>query len=171
MARHLDKEHLQPALLDRLIDEDRSSRLEPLERRTLTLAQLRQAVIRDLSWLFNTSSLETTQDLEAFPEVARSVLNYGVPEFAGKALSGVDVYQVEQRVRRAIIAFEPRILEESLQVRLVVREDGMDRNALVFDIEGRLWAHPMPLHLLLKTEVDLETGQVTVTEDEGRGLS
>jgi len=103
--------------------------------------------------------------------VARSVLNYGVPEFAGKALSGVDVYQVEQRVRRAIIAFEPRILEESLQVRLVVREDGMDRNALVFDIEGRLWAHPMPLHLLLKTEVDLETGQVTVTEDEGRGLS
>ncbi len=31
-------------------------------------------------------------------------------------------------------------------------------------IEGQLWAQPVPLELLLRTEVDLETGKVEITE-------
>jgi type VI secretion system protein ImpF len=43
----------------------------------------------------------------------------------------------------------------------------MDRNALVFIIEGQLWARPYPQNLVLRTELDLETGTVTL-DDSGR---
>jgi type VI secretion system protein ImpF len=37
----------------------------------------------------------------------------------------------------------------------------MSLNALMFEIEADLWAQPLPLHLYLQTEVDLETGHFT----------
>jgi type VI secretion system protein ImpF len=41
----------------------------------------------------------------------------------------------------------------------------MDPNAVSFEIEGELWAQPMPDRLYVKTKFDLETGQCEV---EGR---
>jgi type VI secretion system protein ImpF len=38
---------------------------------------------------------------------------------------------------------------------------------MLFEIEGDLWAQPMPLQLYLRTEVDLEVGQARVTEATG----
>jgi len=40
----------------------------------------------------------------------------------------------------------------------------MSRSALTFEIEGELWAQPLPLQLYLKTEIDLESGQVKIEE-------
>ena len=31
-------------------------------------------------------------------------------------------------------------------------------------LEADLWAHPLPLHLYLQTEVDLDTGEFNVTQ-------
>jgi type VI secretion system protein ImpF len=39
----------------------------------------------------------------------------------------------------------------------------MNSNTLRFRIEADLWAHPLPLHLYLQTEVDLDTGEFTAT--------
>ena len=33
-----------------------------------------------------------------------------------------------------------------------------------FRISGELWGQPYPLELLLKTDVDLESGEVRITE-------
>ena len=40
----------------------------------------------------------------------------------------------------------------------------MGRNTMVFTIEGQLWAEPTPIKLFLKTEVDLETGDIAVMD-------
>jgi type VI secretion system protein ImpF len=40
----------------------------------------------------------------------------------------------------------------------------MSRNAVTFKIEGELWSHPAPMALFLKTELDLESGDVNVTD-------
>ena len=37
-------------------------------------------------------------------------------------------------------------------------------NQIGFRIAGPLWAQPVPLELLLKTDIDLETGRVAVRE-------
>jgi len=70
-------------------------------------------------------------------------------------------------VRQALIDFEPRILRDTLRVTVRLQPAQMSRHALTFVIEGDLWAQPVPLNIYLKTEVDLETGTVTVTDTAG----
>lgn len=164
MAELTSQERLQPSLLDRLTDEEPGKSVESRERRVLTINKLRECVLRDLGWLLNTGSPTDTEMLEECPEVKSSVLNYGIRDLAGNTASGVEVRDVERMVRQAILDFEPRILPHSVRIRAVIARGQMNRNALGFEIEGQLWAQPLPLQLFLKTELDLETGQVTVDE-------
>ena len=83
------RERLQPSLLDRLTDLNPESPRDPADQQSLSMTALRQAVLRDLAWLLNTTNLATTDDLASAPKVATSTLNYGIPGFAGLfALSG-----------------------------------------------------------------------------------
>jgi type VI secretion system protein ImpF len=164
MAELTPKERLQPSLLDRLTDEEPDKQQESRDRRVLSPRQLRKSVIRDLQWLLNATDLATVQDLSAYPQVIDSVLNYGLPDLAGKNVSALSADILERDLRRAIQRFEPRILPQSLRIRAVVDEGRMAQNAIVFDIEGELWGQPLPQQLYLKTEIDLESGAFEVSE-------
>ena len=86
------------------------------------------------------------------------------PELAGLRASIKDVKDLEKAVKQAIITFEPRILKNTLRVTIDRRAQQYNNTALVFRIEGQMWAQPMPLNLNLRTEVDLETGSVELKE-------
>ncbi|WP_089727416.1 type VI secretion system baseplate subunit TssE [Candidatus Thiosymbion oneisti] len=164
MAELTPKERLQPSLLDRLTDDEPRQDKESREQRVLSPRQLRSSVIRDLQWLLNAVDLASVQDLSPYPQVADSVLNYGLPDLAGKNVSGLEVGSLEKGLKDIIRRFEPRILPASLEVRAVVDADSMSHNAVRFDIEGELWGQPLPQQLYLKTEVDLESGAFEVSE-------
>lgn len=166
MAELLPSERLQPSLLDRLTDDEPSVTQESREQRVLSARRLRQSVLRDLAWLLNAVYLESVQSLENHPEVASSVVNFGIPDLSGHNLSPADLPIVEQRIRQAILNFEPRILANSLKIK-VIATDQFNHNAMSFDIEGDLWMQPVPLRLYLKTQVDLETGNVDITDKIG----
>jgi type VI secretion system protein ImpF len=164
------KEYLQPSLLDRLTDNEPDRKQEYRENRIFTSIKLRESVRRDLEWLFNTTNLATADpSINKAPLIARSVLNYGVPEISGHMISSVDVSTLHNQLRQAIWDFEPRIVRDSVKVQLIVDEQKMSHNAMCFEIEAELWAHPAPLWLLFTTEVDLENGTVRVTEMSDRG--
>ena len=59
---------------------------------------------------------------------------------------------------------KPLDLKIHVPVESMVEPEQMDRHAMLFVIEGKLWAQPLPLSLYLETELDLETGTVTVAE-------
>jgi len=42
---------------------------------------------------------------------------------------------------------------------------------LTFEVTGQLWAQPYPLELLLKTDVDFETGMVALRDRDGTMVS
>jgi type VI secretion system protein ImpF len=164
MAELTPKERLQPSLLDRLTDDQPSEQMEPRERRVLSPNRLRESVRRDLGWLFNTPNLATVKDLDAYPLVKLSVVNYGLPGLAGRNASAVERGGLERALRQAIINYEPRLLPNSVKVRLNVDPESMTHNALSFQIEAELWAQPLPLRLFLRTEIDLEAGSAQVSE-------
>lgn len=164
MADLTPKERLQPSLLDRLTDDAPERSEESREERILSPRRLKSSVIRDLEWLLNTCDLASVQDLDPYPEVASSVVNFGMPDLAGRNLSGLDVLILERELRRAILRFEPRILRQSLSIKAVIDEAQMTPNAIRFDIEGELWGSPMPQRLYLKTNLDLEDGTTQVIE-------
>ncbi|MEO6598870.1 MAG: type VI secretion system baseplate subunit TssE [Polyangiaceae bacterium] len=167
MAELTTKERLQPSLLDRLSDDEPDNSQETRERRVLSNQRLRDCVRRDLNWLFNTTNLASVQSLEDYPEVERSVLNYGLPDLAGRPASSIDRDLLERQLRRAIWDYEPRLVRNSIQVKLEVETDQFNHNAMNFSIRADLWAQPLPLRLFLRTDLDLETGEATVTEDAG----
>jgi type VI secretion system protein ImpF len=164
MAELTPRERLQPALLDRLTDNEPHRNVEAREQRVLSLSRLRECVVRDLSWLFNTENMASRQRVDDCPETMRSVLNYGIPALAGATSSGRDPTSLEKQVREAIFNFEPRLIRDSVSVRVVLSDTEMSNNTLRFEIEGDLWAHPLPLHLYLQTECDLDTGEFQVTQ-------
>jgi type VI secretion system protein ImpF len=158
------QEQLQPALLDRLTDEEPDKKLEPRRERVISKRRLREAVLRDLAWLFNTTRLDPNMDPARLPRARRSVINFGLPALSGQTASSLEVPDLERAIRQAILDFEPRILPSSLQVR-ALETDGLDHhNVIGVEISGQLWAQPLPLELLVRTEIDLETGQVEVAD-------
>ena len=110
MADLTPKELLQPSLLDRLTDLNPGARTDTLEERVISLRRLRESVIRDLEWLLNTGCLEISGDLGDYPEVRKSVLNYGVPDILGISAGQKDLVAIERQIRQAILDFEPRLL-------------------------------------------------------------
>ena len=167
MAELTAQERLQPSLLDRLTDDEPARREESRDARVIGAQRLRECVIRDLSWLLNCTHAQATQSMDGSPQVASSVLNYGIPDLAGIAASGLDLAAIERRLREAILAFEPRLIADTLQVRVQRDAARMDRRSLVFEIESEMWAQPLQLNIYLKTEVDLETGRMDLSEAWG----
>jgi type VI secretion system protein ImpF len=169
MADLTQKDRLQPSLLDRLTDNDPERKQESRDARVLSPSRLRECVRRDLVWLMNTTHLRSTQDLDDYPLVARSVLNFGLPDLAGRTSSTVEAGVLEQAIRKVILDFEPRLVARTLRVKLAVDDSQMNHNAMTFDIEAELWAQPLPLRLFLRTAVDLETGTIDVIDQGGKG--
>lgn len=158
------EEQLQPALLDRLTDDQPDKKLEPRMERVISKRRLREAVLRDLTWLFNTTRLDPNMDPATLPNARRSVINYGLPALSGQTASTLDISDLERGIRQAIIDFEPRILPGSLHVRALESGQFENHNVIGVEISGQLWAQPLPIELLVRTEIDLETGQVEVAD-------
>ena len=164
MAGVQGRERLQPSLLDRLTDLAPAQKRDGPDQQSLTGAQLRQAVLRDLSALLNTTNLSTIQDLSGTPLAAKSTLNYGIPGFAGLIESDARANALERELADAIRAYEPRIRPDTLRVRARGSREDDSNPALVFEISGELWAQPVPLQLFLETAIEVETRLAVVTD-------
>ena len=158
------QERLQPSLLDRLTDDEPDQRVESREKRILSASQLQESVIRDLVWLINTEFLANSIEMDEYPLAKKSVINFGIPPLSGSTASSINVPQLTKKIVEAIRAFEPRLTDGTVQLTARRSYAEMSHNTLRFELEAELWAQPLPLHLFLMTEVDLETGQCKISE-------
>jgi type VI secretion system protein ImpF len=164
MAELTPQERLQPALLDRLTDEEPDKTQESRERRVMPKSRFRQAVLRDLAWLFNSTRL-SPDEVPKSSLAHHSVINFGLPALSGRSATSMDPSDVERAIRDAILDFEPRILPGSLRVRAVMHASQLDHhNVIGVEIQGQLWAQPIPIELLVRTEIDLESGEVKISD-------
>jgi type VI secretion system protein ImpF len=164
VAELAPKERIQPSLLDRLTDDEPEKKRESADKRVLTVERLGEYVRRDIAFLLNSTHLAAVQDLGDYPEVERSTLNYGIPDFAGRPASSVDSAALAKSIRRAILEFEPRLLRKSVRVEVVVEQREHSPNALHFNIHADLWCQPVPLRMYLRTDLNLEDGEARVTQ-------
>lgn len=161
MADAPTRDRLYPSLLDRLTDEDPSRTAEAREGRSSSMSRLRESVLRDLNWLFNATQL--SDDLDAYPEVRASVVNYGLPALSGRAASSIGLKDLTQELREMLLRFEPRLIPHTVRVH-AESADEMSHNVITFRIEAQLWSQPIPLEIFMRTELDLESGQTKVVE-------
>jgi type VI secretion system protein ImpF len=154
-------DRLQPCLLDRLTDDQPTVQVESRSQRVVSSARFRDGVLRDLRWIFNCQRHREDEGMKEFPQVDRSVLNYGIRDFAGMFSESGDVREVEREIVETLLFFEPRIIPQSLQVKVFRDEEtGPQRSPhrINLQISADLWAQPLPEKFFAKTVIDLETG-------------
>ncbi len=161
------------ALLGRVLDLEGARRLELRRTVVLSAQELRRSVLRDLQSLLNTTAAEEEPGdgeesaLSRHPAAQASVLNYGIPALAGRVRTLDDFAELAQRIERAIERHEPRLRH----VRVRPAESGAaGANALTSPldlvIEGELWGHPLPEHLLVRTPLALAAARGEVAGPE-----
>ena len=158
------RDRLLPSILDRLTDDEPGVQRPDGDRFSFDLQHYRDAVFRDLDALLNTITPLDQNDVAGLDEVRRSVLNYGLPALSGGAAMSIDPRQLERRLRDVIQRYEPRIVAETVKIQVEIAPGAMNHRALTFRLDGLLWAQPMPEQIYVKTQLDLETGHVTLSE-------
>lgn len=154
---------LQGAEMDQLEQKrDTLRTFSVTEGQRFTEKALRATVRRELAWLLNTTNFESVVDLDPYPEVRTSVLNFGVPDLAGKSLDERLIRRRSREIRNAIIAFEPRIDEGSLEVEA---SDRIEReNAVTYIIQADVRSAVRAIPVKFRTDVEADTAAVTVRE-------
>ena len=73
---------------------------------------------------------------------------------------------VQGLMRRSMLAQQHQMTDmQGLLVEAMATDNGLGwHNVVSVRISAQVWAQPVPLELLLRTEVDLETGQVALAE-------
>ena len=77
-----------PGLFDRLIDRPGQAQTGTVPR--VSLEEMKDSVARDLEALLNTRAVMPEEAFRRFPECARSIVAYGLHDFAGLSLSSTD---------------------------------------------------------------------------------
>ncbi len=122
-------ERLQPSLLDRLTDNQPTEKTERRDDRVIDLRQMREIIQRDLAWLLNTSDNSALIDERQYPNVVKSVLNYGIKEVAGDFSTKERAEIIRKSIAASILSYEPRIHPGTIDVQ--VRLEKAHRDTLV----------------------------------------
>lgn len=143
-----------------------------LERQGVVVSPtvLREAVRRDIEALFNTERFESTpmltdHELETafdsppalgdFPEVRRSVVNYGVPSFSGRSSHDFDREALAREIRAVLDVFEPRLKQGATKVTVITGDKSF---GIRIDIDAILIMTPTPERMRLRTSINLDNG-------------
>src|SRR5579884_1202785 len=154
---------LLPSVLDRLIDREPHIRSEAESARAQSYRELKEAVRRDLEWLLNTR--RTPEEVPSpTSELARSVYNYGLPDFSNAALNVPDDRRRIARLMEMTIAnFEPRLIN----IHVTVQEAVAGSRLLLFHIEASLRMSPAPQRVYFDAKLELTNRQYRI-EGESR---
>jgi type VI secretion system protein ImpF len=149
------------SVLDRLLDDDPTATREAPKSQNQLLRELKQSVRRDLEDLLNTRQRCLEQPPE-LAELARSLVNYGVPDFTGTgpgAASGPE--EICRMLKEVITRYEPRF--KRVTVELLDSSEPLDRT-LRFRIDAVLRVEPVAERVVFDSTLKPGTGSVEVRE-------
>ena len=130
-------------------------------RAAITEPVLRAEVAKDLAALMNTTNMESTEDLSAFPEVRTSILNYGITDLVHRSIDESTVENITFEIKQALTVFEPRLVPSSIEVRRDKRIRAGDLKVR-FLVNADLKCDPVNVPLEFVADVELESGKIKV---------
>jgi type VI secretion system protein ImpF len=154
-----DGQQLLPSVLDRLLDDEPGLSREPPRARNQVLRDVKRAVQRDLENLLNTRRRCLPRP-PGLAELEHSLLNYGLPDFAGVSLASPEAREEFRAILEAIIReWEPRF--QTVRVALLAPAEPMDRT-LRLRIDALLYAEPAPEPVVFDSAVEPGTGSFKI---------
>ena len=159
MSRFDNEVRVSWSVLDRLIDYDPNLSQDAPKSQSASLAELKQAVRRDLEWLLNTRCHLDNED-GGLEEAPKSVAFYGLPDFTSvSAKSAGERDRMIRSIEAAVGIFEPRFSGIKVTLEPI---SNIDRT-LKFKIEATLEIEPTPEPVVFDTVLQLGSGNFSVT--------
>ena len=152
-------ERLLPSVYDRLIDRNPESQSETAKSQSQVIHEMKASLRRDLENLLNArwSCKSWPPDYE---ELDLSLINYGIPDFTGVNMGGLDnKKRLIEIVRLAIEKFEPRLIE--FKIEAITDTNNVNR-ILSFRVDGLLQAEPYPEQVVFDTSLDVHSSEFEV---------
>lgn len=145
-----------PCLLRRLTDFAPEEKKEPFSA-GITMKQLKKDVFENIEMILNSRSHPQGAELEKYPELQNSVLNFGLSDFCGKVCSRDDRENIREHILDQLRFFEPRLAPDSVAVDF--RETPNAPNSVLeFQIQGRIEVGELNEEIVFVSKLDLETG-------------
>jgi type VI secretion system protein ImpF len=152
---------IQLGLLDRLLDFEPETRSEAPITRAESLRRFRAAVKRDLEALLNTVRI-SFEIPDAYPELKKSLLNYGLPDVSSMSLqSPSDERRLLRGLELAIEMFEPRLARARVTSSETITSS---MKAVRFHVEAMLLIDPAPERIAFDTVLEISKGAYSVKE-------
>lgn len=131
-------------------------------RTAITEHGLRRQVLRDLESLMNAVALESTQDLSEFPQVRKSVLNFGCPDISNRTIDEARLSEIREELQTALTTYEPRLVRETVAV---TRDTDVDTAELRlrYVVRADLMCTPVNVPVEFFADVEFDTGSIVVS--------
>ncbi|WMD20259.1 type VI secretion system baseplate subunit TssE [Achromobacter seleniivolatilans] len=156
-----------PSLFDRLRDNEPRSKHERPDAYSPNAAGMQRLIQRDLALLLNTCNLGAALDTARYPQAARSAVNYGLPPLSGTLRASHSPATIEKLVRDTIVTFEPRLIPETLSVRVLPQSRRGTYNVIQLEIKALMHWSPYPLEFLVQSRYDLESSHASIDGRDG----
>ncbi|MEX0731279.1 MAG: type VI secretion system baseplate subunit TssE [Aquisalimonadaceae bacterium] len=151
MARIRSQQPVLPSLLDRLIDDDPDQTEDGAQSSPALLQGIRAGVRRDLENLLNTRLYRQSAAIAPYPELTKSVLSYGLPDFSTVQLGSEEHRErLRAMIQNTIERFESRLRRVSVDI--VDTGEEQDRT-LYLKITALLLVEPDPVPLLFDSRI------------------
>ncbi len=150
---------VEGTVLDRLIDRDPGASGDRPIGRPDSIREYKLGLQRDLEWLLNARRSEDP-DAERFPELARSVYHFGLPDLTSLSRdSGDSLAKLVTFVEQALAQFEPRLA--NIKVSVVPLEDNPLADVRL-QVEAVLRLEPSPERITFDTVMHKANGDIEV---------
>lgn len=123
---------------------------------------LRGEIVRDVETLLNTVNLQSTQSLDGLDEVARSILNFGIPDVVHRSIDEAGLVDVVEEIETALRRFEPRITASTLDVR---QDPTVEKHELKvrFLISAEMILNEQTAEVEFLADIALDSGKILVS--------
>jgi len=130
-------------------------------RQVITESLLRREVSQDVGALMNTVNLGSSIDLQEFPNVGHSILNYGIPDVAQRSINEFTVDDIGREIAAALHDFEPRIVSDTIRV---TRDNTVRAESLKvrFVVRADLSCTPLDVPVEFVADIEVDTGKISI---------
>jgi type VI secretion system protein ImpF len=146
-----EKLDLRDAAGDRIIAARR------MVRHGISEPNLRREVALDLENLVNAIALESTENLADFDAVAKSILNFGLPDLIHRSIDEARNEAIEAEIAAALKRYVRNTIEVS-------RDANLDKSELKirFLVRADLLCNPVNVPVEFIADVELDSGSIIV---------
>jgi type VI secretion system protein ImpF len=155
---------VQWSVLDRLIDANPDTAVEPPLTWAQSVRELKRGLRRDLEWLLNTRRIVVPAP-EGLTELQQSLYHYGLPDITSASAESTDTRNwLRRQVEETIRLFEPRLTDVHVTVQAV---GDAARREVRFVVEALLQMEPSPEQVVFDTVLEISSATFEVKGTAG----